>query len=111
MASQVTRRQMERWLLDHGFTPKAGKKTSHRQFHGHDVTVTLPGHGAPDLQEAPGHAPKAARSGGIREDCAARRSQAVKPGLVRRPARITDLASMRHSEAPPLSDRASRIPA
>ena len=49
MASQVTRRQMERWLLDHGFTPKVGKKTSHRQFHGHDVTVTLPGHGAPDL--------------------------------------------------------------
>ena len=49
MASQVTRRQMERWLLDHGFTPKAGNKTSHRQFHGHGVTVTLPGHGAPDL--------------------------------------------------------------
>jgi predicted RNA binding protein YcfA (HicA-like mRNA interferase family) len=49
LASQVTRRQMERWLLDHGFTPKGGKKTSHRQFHGHGVTVTLPGHGAPDL--------------------------------------------------------------
>jgi predicted RNA binding protein YcfA (HicA-like mRNA interferase family) len=49
MASQVTRRQMERWLLDNGFTLKAGKMTSHRQFHGHGVTVTLPGHGAPDL--------------------------------------------------------------
>ena len=49
MASQVTPRQTERWLLDHGFTLKAGKKTSHRQFHGHGVTVTLPGHGAPDL--------------------------------------------------------------
>ena len=49
MASQVTRRQMERWLLDNGFTLKVGKKTSHRQFHGHGVTVTLPGHGAPDL--------------------------------------------------------------
>ena len=49
MASQVTRRQMERWLLDHGFMPKAGNKTSHRQFQGHGVTVTLPGHGAPDL--------------------------------------------------------------
>ncbi|MBA2448873.1 MAG: type II toxin-antitoxin system HicA family toxin [Chloroflexi bacterium] len=49
MASQVTRRQMERWLLDNGFTLKAAKKTSHRQFHGHGVTVTLPGHGAPDL--------------------------------------------------------------
>jgi predicted RNA binding protein YcfA (HicA-like mRNA interferase family) len=49
MTSQVTRRQMERWLLDNGFALKVGKKTSHRQFHGHGVTVTLPGHGAPDL--------------------------------------------------------------
>ena len=49
MASEVTRRQMERWLLDNGFTLKAGKKTSHRQFQGHGVTVTLPGHGPPDL--------------------------------------------------------------
>jgi predicted RNA binding protein YcfA (HicA-like mRNA interferase family) len=49
MASQVTRREMERWLLDNGFTLNAGMKTSHRQFHGHGVTVTLPGHGAPDL--------------------------------------------------------------
>jgi predicted RNA binding protein YcfA (HicA-like mRNA interferase family) len=40
---------MERWLLDNGFTLKAGKKTSHRQFQGHGVTVTLPGHGPPDL--------------------------------------------------------------
>ena len=49
MASEVTRRQMERWLLSHGFTLKAGKKTSHRQFEGHGVTVTLPGHGPADL--------------------------------------------------------------
>ncbi len=49
MASEVTRRQMERWLLDNGFVPKPGKKTSHRQFQGHGVTVTLPGHGPPDL--------------------------------------------------------------
>jgi predicted RNA binding protein YcfA (HicA-like mRNA interferase family) len=49
MASEVTRRQMERWLLRNGFTPKAGKKSSHRQFRGHGVTVTLPGHGPPDL--------------------------------------------------------------
>ena len=49
MASEVTRRQMERWLLGNGFVPKAGKKTSHRQFEGHGVTVTLPGHGPPDL--------------------------------------------------------------
>lgn len=40
---------MERWLLGNGFTQKAGKKTSHRQFQGHGVTVTLPGHGPPDL--------------------------------------------------------------
>jgi len=40
---------MERWLLDNGFTLKPGKKTSHRQFQGHGVTVTLPGHGPPDL--------------------------------------------------------------
>jgi len=40
---------MERWLLANGFTLKAGKKTSHRQFQGHGVTVTLPGHGPPDL--------------------------------------------------------------
>jgi len=40
---------MERWLLANGFALKAGKRTSHRQFHGHGVTVTLPGHGPPDL--------------------------------------------------------------
>jgi predicted RNA binding protein YcfA (HicA-like mRNA interferase family) len=49
MAAEVTRRQMERWLLGHGFTLKPGKRTSHRQFQGHGVTVTLPGHGPPDL--------------------------------------------------------------
>ena len=49
MASEVTRRQMERWLLGNGFVLQAGKKTSHRQFQGHGVTVTLPGHGPPDL--------------------------------------------------------------
>jgi len=40
---------MERWLLTNGFTRKPGRKTSHRQFQGHGVTVTLPGHGPPDL--------------------------------------------------------------
>lgn len=49
MASEITRRQMECWLLANGFALKAGKRTSHRQFHGHGVTVTLPGHGPPDL--------------------------------------------------------------
>ncbi len=49
MPAEVTRRQMERWLLNNGFALKAGKRTSHRQFQGHGTTVTLPGHGAPDL--------------------------------------------------------------
>ncbi len=49
MASEITRRQMERWLLANGFALKPGRRTSHRQFHGHGVTVTLPGHGPPDL--------------------------------------------------------------
>jgi predicted RNA binding protein YcfA (HicA-like mRNA interferase family) len=49
MASEVTRRQTERWLLENGFTLKPGKRTSHRQFQGHGVTVTLPGHGPADL--------------------------------------------------------------
>jgi len=49
MASEVTRRQMEHWLLQHGFALKAGGKTSHRQFRGHGVSVTLPGHGPADL--------------------------------------------------------------
>jgi predicted RNA binding protein YcfA (HicA-like mRNA interferase family) len=49
MPSEITRRQMERWLLRNGFVLKAGGRTSHRQFRGHGVTVTLPGHGPPDL--------------------------------------------------------------
>ena len=49
MPAAVTRRQMERWLLANGFALKAGTKTSHRQYAGHGVTVTLPGHGPADL--------------------------------------------------------------
>jgi predicted RNA binding protein YcfA (HicA-like mRNA interferase family) len=49
MPAEVTRQQMERWLLHHGFVLKAGGRTSHRQFQGHGVTVTLPGHGPADL--------------------------------------------------------------
>jgi predicted RNA binding protein YcfA (HicA-like mRNA interferase family) len=40
---------MERWLRSNGFALKPGKRTSHRQFAGHGVTVTLPGHGPADL--------------------------------------------------------------
>jgi len=49
MPSQVTRMQMERWLLANGFVPRKGRKTSHVQFVGHGVTITLPGHGPSDL--------------------------------------------------------------
>jgi predicted RNA binding protein YcfA (HicA-like mRNA interferase family) len=49
VSAEVTRRHLERWLLANGFTLKPGKKTSHRQFQGHGVTITVPGHGPPDL--------------------------------------------------------------
>jgi predicted RNA binding protein YcfA (HicA-like mRNA interferase family) len=49
MPAEVTRRQLERWLLRNGFVLRAGGSTSHRQFRGHGVTVTLPGHGPADL--------------------------------------------------------------
>ena len=49
MPAEVTRKQMERWLLANGFALKPGTKTSHRRFAGHGVTVTLPGHGPADL--------------------------------------------------------------
>ena len=49
MPAEVTRRQLERWLLRNGFVLKPGGSTSHRQFRGHGVTVTLPGHGPADL--------------------------------------------------------------
>lgn len=46
---QVTRRDVERWLLDHGFTELPGRATGHRQFVREGVKVTLPGHGPQDL--------------------------------------------------------------
>jgi predicted RNA binding protein YcfA (HicA-like mRNA interferase family) len=49
MANQVSRRAMERWLQDHGFTRAPGKKTSHVFFVREGVKVTLPGHGPQDL--------------------------------------------------------------
>lgn len=49
MPGQVTRARMERWLLANGFVQRKGGKTSHVQFAGHGVTITLPGHGPPDL--------------------------------------------------------------
>lgn len=47
--SQVTRRSMERWLLDHGFTLEPGKATGHRQYARGGTKITLPGHGPPEL--------------------------------------------------------------
>ena len=49
MANQVSRRDMERWLRDHGFTPAPGKKTGHTFYVRNGVKITLPGHGPQDL--------------------------------------------------------------
>lgn len=46
---QVSRRHLERWLLDHGFSELPGRATGHRQFVRDGVKVTLPGHGPQDL--------------------------------------------------------------
>jgi predicted RNA binding protein YcfA (HicA-like mRNA interferase family) len=47
--AEVTRRAMERWLLEHGFRELPGKKTSHRQYEARGVKISLPGHGPQDL--------------------------------------------------------------
>jgi predicted RNA binding protein YcfA (HicA-like mRNA interferase family) len=49
MADQVTRRDLERWLRQHGFVERPGKKTSHRQFERQGLKITLPGRGPQDL--------------------------------------------------------------
>lgn len=49
MAHEVTRRRLERWLLEHGFVEGPGKKTGHRQFVRGNLKITVPGHGPPDL--------------------------------------------------------------
>jgi predicted RNA binding protein YcfA (HicA-like mRNA interferase family) len=49
MPHEVTRRRLERWLIDHGFIELALKKTSHRQFARGRLKVTVPGHGPQDL--------------------------------------------------------------
>ncbi len=49
MANQVNRRDIERWLRDHGFALVAGKKTGHVFYVREGVKVTLPGHGPQDL--------------------------------------------------------------
>ena len=50
MSGQVTRRQMESWLLANGFRALKGRMTGHVQFEGPGgVKITLPGHGPQDL--------------------------------------------------------------
>ena len=46
---QVTRRAMEKWLLDHGFTLLPGKASGHRHYALGSTKITLPGHGPQDL--------------------------------------------------------------
>jgi predicted RNA binding protein YcfA (HicA-like mRNA interferase family) len=47
----MTRRDAERWLLNHGFVEAPGGKTSHRHFLRGAVKITLPGHGGQDLSK------------------------------------------------------------
>ena len=49
MPNQVNRRDMERWLRDHGFTLAPGKKTGHVFYVRGAIKITLPGHGPQDL--------------------------------------------------------------
>ena len=49
MANQVNRRDMERWLRNHGFVQQPGKKTGHVFYVREGVKITLPGHGPQDL--------------------------------------------------------------
>lgn len=48
---QVTRKAVEEWLLDHGFSLQPGKASGHRHYvHGSSrCKITLPGHGRPEL--------------------------------------------------------------
>jgi predicted RNA binding protein YcfA (HicA-like mRNA interferase family) len=49
MRNQVTRREMEAWLLGNGFRKLKGGMTGHVQYEGPGVKITLPGHGPQDL--------------------------------------------------------------
>jgi predicted RNA binding protein YcfA (HicA-like mRNA interferase family) len=49
VAHEVTRRGLERWLLDHEFVELPRKATGHRQFLRASLKITLPGHGPHDL--------------------------------------------------------------
>ena len=47
--AEVTRRQLERWLVEHGFVELPGKATGHRQFVRGGLKITVSGHGPQDL--------------------------------------------------------------
>jgi predicted RNA binding protein YcfA (HicA-like mRNA interferase family) len=49
VSNQVTRREMETWLLSNGFRKLKGGMTGHVQYEGPGVKITLPGHGPQDL--------------------------------------------------------------
>jgi predicted RNA binding protein YcfA (HicA-like mRNA interferase family) len=49
MAHEVTRRRLERWLLDHGFVEMPRKGSGHRYFARGGLKITIAGHGPQDL--------------------------------------------------------------
>ena len=49
VAYEVTRKRLERWLLDHGFVQLVGRKSGHLQFVRGGVKIAVPGHGPQDL--------------------------------------------------------------
>ena len=49
MPHEVTRRRLERWLLDHGFVELPRKGSGHRHFVRGGLKITMAGHGPQDL--------------------------------------------------------------
>ena len=49
MSHEVTRRRLERWLLEHGFVEAVGRKTGHRHLVRGSLKITIAGHGLQDL--------------------------------------------------------------
>jgi predicted RNA binding protein YcfA (HicA-like mRNA interferase family) len=51
MPHQVDRRTLTKWLTDHGFSERSGKKTGHLQFVKSGVVITMQSHGPQDLSK------------------------------------------------------------
>lgn len=49
MANQITKRRIERWLVDHGFEEIPAGATGHRYFTNGAVKVTLSAHGRQEV--------------------------------------------------------------